>query len=80
MLRRNQRREKYFFLFKPVSMAAQVRSRSGPLIQADVEVKLFTTTSEQAAAREEFARPSKRQQRRVTASGVDQTKQFDPGG
>ena len=37
-------------------------------------------TNAQAAVCEEFARPPKnRQQRRVTASDSEQTKQFDPG-
>ena len=49
------------------------------LLQADVGVKPETCTSEQAAAREKFARPPKnRQQRRVASWGVEQTKQFDP--
>ena len=40
-----------------------------------------TTTSEQAAAREGFARPPKnRQKQRMTAWGREKTKQFDPGG
>ena len=40
-----------------------------------------TTTKDQVASREEFARPpKKRQQRRVTAWGADQTKELDPGG
>ena len=51
------------------------------LLRADVGVKPETSTSEQAAAREEFARPpKKRQQQRVTAWGYDQSKQFDPEG
>ena len=52
------------------------------LLQTDVEVNdAETVTNTQAAAREEFARPPKnRQQRRVTAWGNEQTKQFDPGG
>ena len=51
-------------------------------LQEDIGVNdETTTTTAQAAAREEFARPPKnRQQRRVTAWGVEQTKQFDPGG
>ena len=50
--------------------------------QADVGVKPeTTTTTAQVAACKEFARPPKnRQQRRVTAWGAEQTKQFDPGG
>ena len=51
------------------------------LLQPYVEVDdgENTTTSEQATAREEFARPSKkRQQQRMAAWGNDQTKQFDP--
>ena len=51
------------------------------LLQADLGVKPETTNSEQVAAREEFARPSKkRQQRKVTAWCSDQTKQFGPEG
>ena len=51
------------------------------LLQADVGVKPETSTSEQAATREEFARPPKnRQQQRMTAWGNEQTKQFDPEG
>ena len=52
------------------------------LLQADVGTNVEkTTNSEQAAAREEFARPSKkRQQQRMTACSKDPTKQFDPGG
>ena len=65
-------------------MFAQVRSRSGILLQADVgvdDVETTTTTNAQAAAREEFARPPKnRQQRRVAVWDAEQTKQFDPGG
>ena len=44
------------------------------------DVGTTSTTNAQAAAREEFARPSKnRQQQKVTAWGSEQTKQFDPG-
>ena len=51
------------------------------LLQADVGVKPEISTSEQAAARKDFARSSKkRQQQRMTAWGNDQTKQLDPGG
>ena len=55
------------------------------LLQPDVGVddndKATTCTSEQAAAHEEFARPSKeRQQQRMTAWTTEQSKQFDPGG
>ena len=53
------------------------------LLQPDVGVDdaKTTTTNLQADAREEFARPpKKRQQQRVTTSGNEQTKQFDPGG
>ena len=51
------------------------------LLQEDVGVKRETTTLEQAAAREEFARPpNKRQQRSVTAWDTDQIKQFVLGG
>ena len=52
-------------------------------LEADVEMNdaETITTKAQVAAREEFTRPSKkRQQRRVTAWGAEQTNQFDPGG
>ena len=52
------------------------------LLQADAGVDDDeTATSELAAAREQFARPSKkRQQQIMTVQGNDRTKQFDPGG
>ena len=54
------------------------------LLQPDVGVddkKDQPTASQQAAAREKFARPTKkRQQQRMTVWTTDQSKQFDPGG
>ena len=78
------------FLFKSVWMFFLCFNCTSPgqeciLLQSDVEVddkdKTTTCTSEQAAAREKFARPSKkRQQQRMTAWTTEQSRQFDPGG
>ena len=52
-----------------------------PDVGVDDENETPTCTSGQTAAREEFARPSKkRQQPRMTAWGKHQTNLFDPGG
>ena len=52
------------------------------LFQPEVEVDdKDKAASQQAAAREEFARPTKkRHQQRTTAWTINQSKQFDPGG
>ena len=54
------------------------------LLRADIgvnNVETTTTTTAHAAAREKFARPSrKRQEQRMTAWGDEQSRQFDPGG
>ena len=53
------------------------------LLQADVGVddEETTTTNAQGVGWEEFLRPlKKRQQQRMTVWGINQTKQFDPGG
>ena len=54
------------------------------LLQPDVGVddeKDQPSTSQQVAAREEFARPTKKRQlQRTTAWTTNQSKQFDPGG
>ena len=53
------------------------------LLQPDVgdDDDKETTTSQQADAREEFPRPSKkRQQQRIIAWTLKQSKQFDPEG
>ena len=72
MPRASQQRGKEFFLFKPVSMFfAHQLYEPGPggyyyfiKLQADVGANVEKITNpEQAAAREDFARPSKKRQR-----------------
>ena len=51
-----------------------------PDVGVDGNDEVTTGTSQQAAAREEFARPTKkRQQQRMTAWTTEQSKQFDRG-
>ena len=83
MLRRNQRRGREFCLFKPVSMAAQVWRRSGPLFHfkqtSGRTTKQQQTTKSEAAARQEFTRLLIGRQQREMAS-TEKSTQFDPGG
>ena len=79
-------REK-IFLFKPtvdgfLHICTSPEQETIILVVGDVGMDAETsTTKAQDAACEEFARPPKKgQQRRVTARGAEQTKQFDPGG
>ena len=51
-----------------------------PDVGVDDDEKETTATSQQAAVREEFARPTdKRQWQGTTASGAEQNKQFNRG-
>ena len=77
------------FLFKPISIVfctvAQAWTRRVPLFcfnqTSVVDDEEKTIISEQAAAREKFARPSKkRQQRRMKTWTTMQSEQIDPGG
>ena len=67
--------------FLHVDCTRTLNQEGTSLLQADVGVDdEATTTTAQAAACEEFARPPKKwQERRVTAWGTEQTKQFDAG-
>ena len=88
-LRVSQRRGKEFFLFQAsvdgfLHVSCTRPEQECILLQPDVGLdddKEKATNSEQAAAREKFARPSKkRQQQRITAWTTEQSKQFGPGG
>ena len=84
-----QTEEKGFFTlqasvdgFLSVNCTSPEQETTTILLQADLRVDDETTsTTAQAAVREEFTRPPKnRQQRRVTEKDAEQNKQFDPGG
>ena len=89
-MRLSQRRGEGFLLFKSQCRGFLYVSTSLDqegtiiLLQPDVGVdsdEEITTTSEQAAACEEFARPSKkRQQQGITARSTGKNKRFDAGG
>ena len=83
-------REKLFPLqasrddFLRVSCTSVDQEGTTILLRADAgveDIEATTTTNAQAAACEEFAKPSeKRQQQRMTAWGDEQSRQFDPEG
>ena len=69
-------------VFLRVSCTSLDQESTTMFFEADAgvdDVKTRTTTNVQAAAREEFARTSKKRQQREKAS-TEQSKQFDPGG
>ena len=67
------------FLYLNCTRPEQERNLLQPDVGIDDKTKT-TATSQQAAVREEFARPTKkRQQQKTTTWTTNQSKQFDPG-